>query len=77
MYIETFTLGQLEDTFNKASITLILQHDKEPTEPCSFQPVILIDTDSKVRTKVLATRIESVLPQVIHKGQVGFVKGEC
>ena len=75
VYKESFDLGQLPDTFNEAIITLILKKDKDPTEPGSYRPISLIDVDSKILTKVLATRIEKLLPSVIHLDQVGFVQG--
>ena len=76
MYAEALELEQLHDTFNKALISLFLKKDREPTDPGSFRPVSLIGVDCKVPSKVLAMRLEKVLPRIIYTDQVGFVKSK-
>ena len=75
VYKESFSVGNLPNTFNEALISLILKKDKDPTDPGSFRPVSLINVDCKIITKVLATRLENILPQIVHPDQVGFIKG--
>ena len=38
VYKESFDMGQLQDTFNKALITLILKKDRDPTDPGAIDP---------------------------------------
>lgn len=59
---------------NTAIITLILKPNKDPTYPSSYRPLSLINTDLKIITKTLATRIETVMPTIIHPDQTGFIK---
>ena len=75
VYSESLSQGQLPNTFNEALISLILKKHKDPLDPGSFRPVSLINVDCKVLTKVLAMRLENILPDIIHEDQVGFVKG--
>lgn len=54
---------------------MILKKDKDPLDPSSFRPVSLVSVDFKVITKVLAMRLENILPDIIHEAQVRFVRG--
>lgn len=47
--------------------------DKE--EAANYRPLTLLNTDLKLETKVLATRMGLTLPEVIHNDQAGFVPG--
>ena len=40
-----------------------------------WRPISLLDTDYKVATKSIATRIAKVLPSLIHEDQTGYIKG--
>lgn len=75
VFDESFSSGKLPETFHEALISLIVKKDKDPTGPGSFRPISLINVDCKILTKVLAMRLESVLPPLIHSDQVGFIKG--
>lgn len=73
VYTEALAVGQLPPTFNDAIITVLLKKDKNPYEPSSYRPISLENVDWKIWTKVLAMRMERVLPQVINEEQVGFI----
>lgn len=75
VFKESLDLGKMPDTFNEALISLIHKKDKDPMDPGSFRPVSLINVDCKILTKVIAIRMENILPHLIHMDQVGFVKG--
>lgn len=74
MYEEAFQQGCLPDSLRSALITLILKHNKSPTNCTSYRPISLLNTDAKIITKVMAGRLELVLPTVISPDQNGFVK---
>lgn len=66
---------QLPNSMSESVITLILKKDKDPLECGSYRPISLMCCDGKLFTKILATRLNEVLPKLIHHDQVGFVKG--
>lgn len=72
---ETFECGSMPDSFNEAIISLIPKKDKDLTDPVNYRPISLINVDCKILSKVLALRLDKVLPNIIHKDQVGFIKG--
>ena len=74
IFNDAFIKGKLPQSFYDASISLILKKDKDPTECASYRPISLLNTDSKILTKILATRLENVLPQIISQDQTGFIK---
>lgn len=40
----------------------------------NWRPISLVNVDAKIMSKVIATRIKNVLPDIIHRNQSGFVK---
>lgn len=75
VFHEAFEYGVLPESFNEAVISLIPKGDKDLTDPANYRPISLINVDCKILSKILATRLETVLPQIIHRDQVGFIKG--
>lgn len=65
---------KIPPTMNTSMITLILKPNKDPTHPANYRPLSLINTDIKIISKTLASRIE-VMPSLIHPDQTGFIKG--
>lgn len=59
---------------NTAAMTLLLKPNKDPSHPSSYRPLSLLNTDLKIITKALATRIETVTPTLIHPDQTGFIR---
>ena len=55
-----------------AIITLIHKKDRDPQLCGNYHPVSLINVATKLLTKILATRLEGLLPKLIHPDQVGF-----
>lgn len=68
------TFGKVK--FPPPSISLPLKKDKTPLD-CSFYKPISLLVDYKIVAKVLARRLETILPKVINSDQAGFVKSRC
>ena len=75
VYSESIERGTLPPTLTQASISLLLKKDKDPTCCGSYRPLSLLNVDVKVLARVLATRIEAVLLDIVSKEQTGFIKG--
>jgi len=61
---------------NTALISVLLKPNKDPTLCTSYRPISLINTDMKIISKTLASRLETVISSLIHfQIQTGFIKG--
>lgn len=60
---------------NTALISVLFKPNKDPTLCSSYHPLSLLNTDLKIISKALATRLESVISFLIHPDQTGFIKG--
>lgn len=65
----------LPASFNMATISPIIEPEKDPTLPGSYRPISLLNTDIKIISKALAHRLETVLPSIIHQDQTAFIEG--
>lgn len=77
VYKESYIRGALPPTFNMAHISLILKKDKPPDLCTSYRPISLLGVDCKILSKILAGRLEGVLPILVKSDQTGFVKNRC
>ena len=59
----------------KQAITLIEKKGKDRNYRENWRPISLINVDAKIASKIIATRIVKVLPEIIHPFQLGYVKG--
>ena len=64
IYDKSYQNGTLPPSLRLAMITLILKPDKPPTECSSFRPLC----------RVLAKRLDSYIPHLVHHDQTGFVQ---
>lgn len=65
MFNEALERGSLLPTLTQATIALLLKKDKDPTSCGSYRPLSLLNADVKVLAKVIASRLENVLPHII------------
>lgn len=75
MFNESLDNGSLPSSLNMAAITLLLKPGKTSTQCGSYRPTPLLNNDLKVLCKVLAKWLETLLPQMVHPDQKGFVPG--
>lgn len=66
--------ASLPQTMSQASISLILKKNKDPLCCGSYRTISLLNLDYKILAKLLAMRLETVLPSIISPDQTGFIK---
>lgn len=74
MYLHSFENQTLPQSLNLANISLILKKSKPPEECGSYRPISLIGVDSKILSKVMARRLEGLLPTLVNPDQTGFIE---
>ena len=53
----------------------LIPKDANLKDLANWRPITLLNVDYKITSKAIATRIEKVLPLIIHSNQTGFIKG--
>ena len=71
---ESFEKGEMSSSQKQAIITLIEKKEKDRSFLENWRPISLVNVDTKIMTKVTASRIKNVLPDIIHPNQTGCVK---
>ena len=71
---ESFEKGEMSSSQKQAIITLIEKKEKDRSFLENWRPISLVNVDTKIMTKVIASRIKNVLPDIIHPNQTGYVK---
>ena len=69
-----FDSGSLSISQRRGIITLIPKPNKDTTLLDNLRPISLLNIDYKILTKVIAKRLEKVLPKIINPDQTGYVK---
>lgn len=72
---EAFMKKEMSPSQRQAVITLTEKQDKDRTFLENWRPISLTNADAKIASKVIATRIVKVLPEIIHSNQTGYVSG--
>ena len=73
-YNEALEIGNLPPSLTEAVITLIPKDGRDPMECKNYRPISLTSCDSKIFSKILANRLDSVITSLIHPDQVGFIR---
>ena len=73
MYNEALKEGTLPPSLTEAVITLIPKDGRDPLDCKNYRPISLTSCDSKILSKILANRLDSVITSLIHEDQVGFI----
>jgi len=72
---EVFDNKEMSSSQKQAIITLMEKKGKDRNYLENWRPISLINVDAKTASKVIASRIIKVLPEIIHANQTGYVKG--
>ena len=79
MYYELLThaieVSCLPRSTRRGVITLIPKKGRDPLLLKNWRPITLLNTDYKILAKIIATRIQRVLPDLISLDQTGFMTG--
>ena len=75
MLQETVEDKKMHLTGRQGILSLLEKTNVNPLKLTSWRPLSLLNTDSKVFTKIIADRLQSTFPNIIHYTQTGFVKG--
>ena len=70
-----FHSGALSISQKRGIISLIPKKDKDTSLLENLRPISLLNVDYKILTKVIAKRLEKLLPKIINPDQTGYVKG--
>lgn len=74
VFEESLNNGSLPFSMRQASISLILKPNKNPLDCGSYRPISLLNVDVKILAKVLSLRLETIVQDIIHPDQTGFIK---
>lgn len=66
----------LTSSMSQAHIVLIPKPGKDKNQCASYRQISLLNYDFKILTKILATRLQKILPSVVNINQTGFVQGK-
>ena len=70
-----FDAGEMSISQRRGVITLIPKEESNLLLLSNWRPITLLNVDYKIASKVIAKRIERVLPSLIHPDQTGFMTG--
>uniref|UniRef100_A0A3B4T4G4 Reverse transcriptase domain-containing protein n=1 Tax=Seriola dumerili TaxID=41447 RepID=A0A3B4T4G4_SERDU len=74
MIKEALENKKLPASLEIATITLLPKPGKDKQKCDSYRPLSLLNADYKILSKLIALRLENVIPKTIHADQTGFVK---
>ena len=70
---EAYERGSLSISQKQGVITLIQKDGKNPLYIKNYKPITLLNVDYKILSKILAKRMKTVLSEIIHLDQVGYM----
>ena len=71
---EAYERGNLTASQKQGVITLIEKDGKDPLYIKNYRPITLLNVDYKILSKILANRMKTVLSEIIHFDQVGYME---
>ena len=74
-FIYSFENGLLSIDQRRAILTLLPKPEKDLRLLKNWRPLSLLNTDYKILTKLLASHLQKLLPNIINEDQTGYLKG--
>lgn len=74
-YNFAFKNGKLSSEQRRGILSIIPKKDKDLRWLKNWRPLSLLNTDYKILTKILATRLQKVVDSIISQDQSGYIKG--
>ena len=74
-FMHSYNSESLSIEQRRALLTLLPKPDKDLRYLTNWRPLSLLNTDYKILTKVLSSRLQSVIKPLVNEDQVGFLKG--
>ena len=71
----SISVGFLSTSQKQAIIKLIEKRDKDKRYIANWRPISLLNVDTKIFSKTIASRFIPILPTIIHADQTAYVKG--
>ena len=72
MFNHAIETEKFPDTLEQALITVLLKPGKDPLLCGSYRPISLLNTSYNILVKLIALRLDKVLPDLVD--QTGFVR---
>ena len=72
---EAYERKEMSNSQRQGVITLIEKTGRDRSYLENWRPISLTNVDAKIASKVIATRIVKILPEIIHSNQTGYVSG--
>ena len=69
-----YNKGELSPEQTRGLVTLILKPNKDSNLLQNYRPITLLNTDYKIGAKAIASRLKSVINELIGSHQTGFLK---
>ena len=74
LMLEIASDGEFHLTAKRGILTLLEKVGKSNANLKSWRPLTMLNSDNKIYTKIMANRLQKVLPTIIHHTQMGFMK---
>ena len=65
--------ASLPKSFLEGSLTITPKPGEDPTKKENYEPIPLMNIDSKILDKILANRMQEIINKIIHQEQVGII----
>ena len=75
LYEEVIEEGEFHLSARRGIISLLEKVGKDFLKLVSWRPLSLLNVDFKVFSKILDTRLKTVLDEIVHPSQTGFIPG--